>query len=227
MARKLSPLLPALVLVLVLLVGAVFAWLIARGVLQNSGFESIPNATQIAETIRGLGPWGVAASIGLMILHSFVPFPAEILGVANGLVYGTLAGTAVTWSGAMLGAYLSFGLARLLGRPFVQRIVSERTLESMDRWTEREGGLTLLICRLIPLIAFNVINYAAGLTRVSWWTFTWSTGLGILPVTVLMAALGDRMLERSWWGVSLLLLVAATAILGYRFLARHRGQDAR
>lgn len=207
---------------LTLLVGAVSAWLVARELFGDAGFAATPSASQVAQQIRAWGGWGVAASIGLMILHSFVPFPAEILGVANGLVYGTVGGSAVTWSGAMLGAYLAFGLARLLGRPFVRKVVSVRTLESMDRWTEREGGWTLLVFRLIPLIAFNVINYVAGLTKVSWWTFTWSTGLGILPVTVLMAALGDQMLENSWWTVSLLLLVTAIAIVGFRWLVRRK-----
>lgn len=212
----------ALLLVLALLVGAVFAWLVAWKMLGDAEFGTPSSASQVADQIRAWGAWGVAASIGLMILHSFVPFPAEILGVANGLVYGTIGGSVVTWSGAMMGAYLAFGLARLLGQPFVRKVVSAHALGSMDRWTEREGGWTLLVCRLIPLIAFNLINYMAGLTKVSWWTFSWSTGLGILPVTVLMAALGDQMLENSWWTISLLLLVAAIVILGFRWLVRRR-----
>ena len=54
-----------------------------------------------------------------MVLHSFVPFPAEVVAMANGMLYGPLWGTLITWVGAMLGAYLAFGLARWLGRPFV------------------------------------------------------------------------------------------------------------
>ena len=41
------------------------------------------------------------------------------------------------------------------------------------------------------MISFNLINYAAGLTAISWWTFSWATGLGILPLTFLMVAGGD------------------------------------
>ena len=69
----------------------------------------------------------------------------------------------------------------------------------------------VLIARFIPVIAFNLVNYAAGLTRISWWTFTWSTGLGILPVTALMVIMGDNIdtLAWEWW---LLLLAAALAL---------------
>ena len=56
----------------------------------------------------------------------------------------------------------------------------------------------MLVSRFIPVIAFNLINYAAGLTRVSWWTFIWTTSIGILPLTILMAYLGARMMELSW-----------------------------
>ncbi len=44
----------------------------------------------IEDTIMSWGPWGVAASVGLMVLHSFIPFPAEFLAIANGMVYGPL-----------------------------------------------------------------------------------------------------------------------------------------
>ena len=47
--------------------------------------------------------------------------------------------------------------------------------------------------RLIPVIAFNLINYAAGLARVRWWTFTWTTALGIVPLVFLMVAAGDQL----------------------------------
>ena len=67
------------------------------------------SAKAIEDTIQSWGAWGVFASIGLMILHSFLPFPAEFLAIANGMVYGPLWGTAITWTGAMLGAFLAFG----------------------------------------------------------------------------------------------------------------------
>ena len=172
----------------------------------------------IEDTILSWGPWGVAGSIGLMVLHSFVPFPAEFLALANGMVYGPVWGVVITWIGAMLGAYAAFGLARWLGRPFVARMVARRDWEVLDDWAARQGGGMVLIARFIPVIAFNLVNYAAGLTRISWWTFTWSTGLGILPVTVLMVIMGDNIdtLAWEWW----LLLLAAALVLW--FAVRHK-----
>lgn len=170
------------------------------------------------ELIRSWGAWGVLGSIGLMVVHSFVPFPAEILACANGMVYGPLWGTVITWVGAMLGASAAFGLARWLGRPFVQRIVSPRHRQQLAVWSEECGGISLLIGRLIPVIAFNLINYAAALTEISWWTFLWATGIGILPLTILLNVMGDRMLTIPLWGW---MLIGAVAIVAWLVLHWH------
>ena len=167
--------------------------------------------------IRSWGPWGVLGSMGLMILHSFLPFPAELLAIANGMVYGPFWGSVITWSGAMMGAWLAFGLARALGQTFLQRVLSGEHRQTLDVWSHDQGGLTLLLCRLVPVVAFNLVNYAAGLTTISWWTFTWATAVGILPLTVLMAALGDRVGEWSAW---VWLLVAAMVIALWLLLQR-------
>jgi uncharacterized membrane protein YdjX (TVP38/TMEM64 family) len=64
---------------------------------------------------------------------------------------------------------------------------------------QHRGAAVLLISRLIPVIAFNLINYAAGLAGISWWTFLWTTGLGILPLTALFTIMGDRLLTLPPW----------------------------
>jgi len=207
----------AILVVALIAVGAVAAYLLLRPL---AGLEM--SAETVQELILSWGAWGVAGSILLMVLHSFIPFPAEILAIANGMVYGPIWGTVITWTGAMLGAYLAFALARVLGRPFVVAMVADRHRQSVDRWAAQQGGGTLFFARFIPVISFNLINYAAGLTSISWWTFTWATGLGILPLTFLMVLLGDHM----WTGEAQvwiwLLAAAAAGWLAWRLLARVR-----
>lgn len=172
----------------------------------------------VERTIRAWGMWGVVAALGLMVVHSFVPFPAELVAFANGLVYGPVWGTVITWTGAMLGAFAAFGLVRALGRPFVEAMVARRDWRALDDWAARDGWRVLLISRLIPMIAFNLINYAAGLTRMGWWTFAWTTGLGILPLTVLFVLMGDHIetLDRGAWA-----LLAVGAVALWLVLRRH------
>lgn len=83
------------------------------------------------------------------------------------MLFGPVCGTIVTWTGAMLGAHLAFGLARCLGRSFVESMVPERHWATVEAWSERRGGIALFLSRLVPVISFNLINYAAGLTSIS------------------------------------------------------------
>jgi uncharacterized membrane protein YdjX (TVP38/TMEM64 family) len=208
----------------VLALASLAVWGVVFGIPAVPGFEL--SVAAVERTIESWGMWGVAASMLLMVLHSFVPFPAEIVAMANGMLYGPLWGTAITWTGAMLGAYLAFGLARWLGRPFVRAMVAARHQEKLDDWVARQGGGMLLVSRFVPVISFNLINYAAGLTAVSWWTFSWATGIGILPLTFLMVAIGDGL----WSGAADLwpwLLIAAAAgwLLWWALVVRRRDKE--
>lgn len=202
----------------VLLVAAIGAllWQLPEG-----GFTGSVEGAE--EAIRSWGPWGVLASIGLMVAHSFLPFPSEIIALANGMVYGPLWGSVITWTGAMIGASAAFALGRALGRRFVLDRLSETSQRQFTAWSREQGGLALLAARLIPVIAFNLINYAAALTPISWWTFLWATGLGILPLTILLSVLGENVLDMSMW---VWLLLAALALSSWIALRHWRSKGA-
>lgn len=182
---------------------------------------SLSTVREVEAMIRSWGAWGVLGSIGLMVVHSFLPFPSEIIALANGMLYGPLWGSVITWVGAMLGAAAAFGVARTLGQPALRRLLSVSRHADLVRWSREQGGLALLVARLIPLIAFNLINYVAALTEISWWTFLWATGLGILPLTIVLAVLGENVLDMPVWSWALLLAaVAATWLLLHRWRSR-------
>lgn len=173
----------------------------------------------VVAQIRAWGPWAALGSIVLMVVHSFLPFPSEIITLANGMVFGPFWGSVITWVGAMFGAISTFGLVRLLGRPFVYRMLSESQLHRLSDWSSRQGGIALLLGRLIPVVAFNVLNYAAAMTHISWWTYIWATGLGILPMTILLNVFGASVLTMTtsnWIWLLLVVLVALCAIVLWR-----------
>jgi uncharacterized membrane protein YdjX (TVP38/TMEM64 family) len=202
--------------VLLLVATALGMWLLA-------GHYELTSDT-FAGMMAAAGMWGLAIVVLLMLVHSFIPFPAELIAIAAGACFGFWQGTIAVWIGAMLGAALAFGLARALGRPFADAFLAERHRAAIDRWTEDAGATTLLVLRLVPIVAFNLINYAAGLTRVGWWTFLWTTGIGILPIAALSAWFGAHMRHLSVeWLVVLSVAGIATVIAGHViWRKRHR-----
>ncbi|MFH1819540.1 MAG: TVP38/TMEM64 family protein [Pseudomonadota bacterium] len=202
---------------LLLLAVGVGAWWLWPAEFSFSGENTIEG---MVAQIRSWGPWAALGSIVLMVVHSFLPFPAEIITLANGMVFGPFWGTVITWVGAMLGAISTFALVRLLGRPFVHRMLSASQLRRLADWSSTSGGMALLMGRLIPLVAFNLLNYSAALTEISWWTFIWATGLGILPLTILLNVFGSSILTlaHSYW---VWLPLVALALLGWVLARRH------
>lgn len=172
---------------------------------------------EVLQSIRNSGPWGVFVSLGLMIIHSFIPFPAEFVAIANGMIYGPFWGVVITWSGAMMGACVAFALAKKLGKPFVVKLLSLNQQQKLDDWIVHYGAGSLFFSRFIPIIAFNLINYAAGLANVKWKTFLWTTGLGILPLTIIMVVVGDQIhtIPQSLWVLLLLAGLLSWFVIHY------------
>ncbi len=219
-SRRIGLLRAAAALLLLLMIGAGLA------VWWNHDVSFAWTVAGIEAEIKSWGNWAVAASIALMILHSLIPFPAEFISMANGMLFGAFWGVVITWTGAMLGAALAFALARWFGRPFVTALMNERQRETTERWLKRQGIGVLLLSRLMPLISFNVINYAAGLTPISWWTFLWTTALGILPITILLVVTGDQVWNgsgRTW--LYLLAVGALGAAIWFFFARRQRAEN--
>ncbi|MGE0853235.1 MAG: TVP38/TMEM64 family protein [Hyphomicrobiaceae bacterium] len=198
----------AITLLFTLLLGVA----IGLGVYVDRAGISFHDATiRATEYIRSWGAMATAASIGLMILHGVVPVPAEILAVANFMVFGPYWGFVITWLGAMVAACLAFGLSRYLGRPFLRRILCARRYAQADRWVVQQSVPALLLCRLIPLVSFNAVNFGAGLMSISWWTFIWTTAVGIVPATFVVLLVTESVLAGNA-AMAVLASVAACAL---------------
>ena len=161
--------------------------------------------------IQNLGPWAPLASIGLMVVHAFVPFPLEFLAIANGLVFGTWGGIAITWFSMVISSWSGYAVARFAG-PLVFRIAPGDRLERMEKWTRRRSDWQLVAVRFIPVISFSILNLAAGLLGIRFWRFTWTTAVGIIPIVVISVLTGHLLTLGPWgWtavGVVILAYVA-------------------
>lgn len=160
----------------------------------------------------GLGSFGPIVAILLMVLHSIIFIPSEIILFANVYIFGLTLGLIYTWIGSMLGAYLSFYLARLFGRPLVLKFISDAKLAKFDNRFKKNGLFGLFLLRLVPLFSFNLLNYGAGLIKITLWQFTWTTALGIIPPMVIMAWLYMNSMQSSV-GIAILIVFVVIFIV--------------
>jgi uncharacterized membrane protein YdjX (TVP38/TMEM64 family) len=175
----------------------------------------------LRDYILSFGFLAPVASCFLMVLQALVaPVPSFLITFANGLAFGVFWGWMLSLFGHVLAAAVCFGISRSVGRVPVEVLVGKTGLQSADRWFANRGIYAVFVARVVPGIAFDVISYAAGLTRMRFWTFLLATTLGIFPQTFLYSFLGRQAPQY----VALFLLtsglvvagVVAVAILRYR-----------
>ncbi len=179
-----------------------------------------PNPERFQHWLAANASWMPLVLILAMIAHTLVPLPAELLAVAAGMMLGPVWGFCAIWLGAMLGAYLGFFLARVFGQAALQRLASTQRLQRLQPWVTRTDIPLLLAVRLVPVISFNLINFALGCTTVGWWRFTWTTAVGIIPVTAATVSFGAHL--DNWPALLLLTLVAVLVALGGYAVIRMR-----
>lgn len=181
---------------------------------------------EVRGQIEELGAAGPLLILGLAVIHAVVFYPAEIVDAAAGFVYGFGPALALMMAGWLLSGLICHTVGRSVARPLLDRWLGAERFERVEAAIER-GGATLLIgIRLIPLLPFSLVSYAAGAARVPLWRFVWTTFVGYLPITALAVYFGTR-LE----GLSLtdpLVLGSAVALLallllGHR-IARRQGR---
>lgn len=169
-------------LLLVAVVG-LGGWLAARS------FTTPQDLAARLSVIRGSAWAPVLFVVGYAVLAT-LDFSGLVLTLAGGIVFGFWWGVVLNTLGANVGASGAFWLARALGRDGIRAFLGNR-MAVVDRLAEAQGFLWLLRLRLIPVVPFNLLNFAAGATAMSWRTFAAATALGILPGTVVYTWFAD------------------------------------
>jgi uncharacterized membrane protein YdjX (TVP38/TMEM64 family) len=162
------------------------------------------DAQVLADQVRSSGAWGPVLLILLLIVQSIVsPLPSQPVLMAAGFVYGSAVGFAVGWLGVLAGACACFGLARALGRPFVERFARAERLAAVDDYVSGRGIRTtffaVLSLRLFAHISFDVVSYGCGLVRFSFPWFLVATAAGEVRKVFLFTYLGAGLGEAPGW----------------------------
>ena len=148
---------------------------------------------EVREQIKSLGAAGPLIIIGLAIVHSVVPYPAEIVNAAAGFAYGFFGGLGIVVVGWMISALICYWFGTGVARPLLHRWFGAERFTRLEKSVER-GGITLLIAlRLLPIVPFSLISAAEGAAGVPFRRYCWTTAVGFLPITALAVYFGTRL----------------------------------
>ncbi len=151
--------------------------------------------------IESLGWWAPTAFVVLYVACTLLLVPRSVLTVGAGFLFGPIRGLLLAVLAINFGAFLAFTLGRHFARGVAERCIRDHgRLRSLDRAVTLGGWRLVALTRLTPVFPYSLLNYALGLTQVSWFSFAVGTFVGMLPGTLLLVVLGsltDFAAERS------------------------------
>jgi uncharacterized membrane protein YdjX (TVP38/TMEM64 family)/rhodanese-related sulfurtransferase len=186
----------------------------------------------IEPAIRSLGIWAPVGFVLVYAVGTVLFFSGAILSLAGGALFGPVWGTLWNLLGATLGSTAAFLLARSIAAEWVTRRLGDRLRRLVDGVTA-EGWRFVALMRLVPLVPFNLLNYALGLTGISLRAYVLTSALCMLPGTIAYtwlgyagrsAAAGDAAaLRYGPLGLGVLAMIALLPRLFRRLRARETG----
>ena len=184
-------------------IGLLAVWQFAPSVFAEA--RSLLEPERLETLVARAGLWGPVLIVTLMTIAVVAsPIPSAPIALAAGAAYGHLWGTVQVVIGAELGALIAFGLARVLGHDVLRRVFGDR-VDAGLLGSQNALTATVFASRLMLFVSFDMISYAAGLSRLHAWRFALATLAGIIPASFLLAHFGGEAvsgdLGRATWAV--------------------------
>ena len=206
LARRVRPILLFAVVALVFFSGA--SWM---------GLDRLLTLEGLRAWVDSYGPYGPVAFAGLCVLGVLLYLPEALLLTLGGVLFGSGPALLYGWVAALFATSVTFFLSRFLARGFVRRSL----LDGQDRFAALDarfagrGFLWMLLLRSVLGLA-PPLNWAPGVSRVSFPQYFAGTALGLLPNLPIFAFLGGSLAgamddgARAGWSLGL----AAFLIVG-------------
>ncbi|MHB0968330.1 MAG: TVP38/TMEM64 family protein [Thermoanaerobaculia bacterium] len=150
---------------------------------------SVGTVATALEQLRGAW-WAPLLFIATYAIANVLLFPATPLSLAAGVVWGWWAGGLWVLVASTIGSMFPYLIGRR-GSDAVERMLRTRGGAGMLDALRKEGFVSLLLMRLVPLVPYNVLNYAAGFAGVRPRDYVLATFAGTIPGIFTFTYLAD------------------------------------
>lgn len=188
------------------------------------------NPEDLRSLILSFGNYSFLAYIAIQIVQIIFFFiPGEFVQIAGGYIFGALNGYLLSFVGILIGSTLSFLLARVLGKRFVEKIVFSEDkwmFKKMEEMKKHPGSFKKLIfiMYLIPGIPKDILGYICGITDITLKNFVIISMLGRTPALFISCFFGDNISSQNIVmliiiGILCAVIFVISVIKGRKFIA--------
>ncbi|QUE87131.1 TVP38/TMEM64 family protein [Exiguobacterium alkaliphilum] len=167
--------------------------------------------SDVRDVVLSFGWWGPLVFILIYAVGPLIFLPTSVLSLGAGLAFGVWPGVLYIIVGATAAAVTGYVMARLFGRS-VLNVDRYPWSEKLFTQMEQRGFLYVFVLRLIPLVSFDLLSYAAGISKVRFRSFLLATVLGMIPGTLAYSFLGASLASGSVTTVFIAALVFVSLI---------------
>ncbi|MBD2202918.1 TVP38/TMEM64 family protein [Calothrix sp. FACHB-1219] len=166
----------------------------------------------IKSWLKNSGIWAPVTYVVIYVIATILVLPSTALNLTGGAIFGPWLGTCWTSTGAIVAAIAAFIFARTIGYNAVSKRLAGRW-QAIDAEIRQGGVYYMFAIRLLPIMPYGLVNFAAGLSSVSFKDYLIGTILGTVPSVLPFVLLGSSGLKAIRTG-EVMPLVGALALLG-------------
>lgn len=170
------------------------------------------NPVQLQAWLNQAGNWAPIIYIILYTIATILVLPSTPLNLIGGALFGSWLGTLWTSIAAIIAAVVAFAFTRTVGREIIIQKLAGRW-QSMDAEISQGGLFYMFAIRLLPIIPYGLVNFAAGLTSISFRDYLLGTILGTVPGVLPFVMLGSSGSKARETG-DVLPLIVSLALIG-------------
>lgn len=174
--------------------------------------EWLSSLPQLLEQYKGRA---ASVLIGMQILQVIVCIlPGQPIQLAASYMFGVLRGYLISIAGAVVGAFVAFYLAKVLGRDALEAIFGEEKVSDYHRKLNSGRGLTaVLMIYLIPGIPKDLVAYVAGISDMRLRPFLLVSTIGRSPGMLGSLLTGYFISSRNYAAIGVLAVITAVMLI--------------
>jgi len=170
---------------------------------------------QISAWVGQFGFWGPVFIVLAMVAQMFLlVINVVALMLVAIIAYGPVWGSVIAITAVTVASTIGYWLGRVLGEAGVSKLIGKKTQEKVSEFMESYGIWAIIIARISPFLSNDAVSFVAGLANMNYLKFLAATLAGIVPLTLLLAWLGENS-DRLKNGLIWVSVVSLAVFIGY------------
>lgn len=177
---------------------------------------------KIKEFLQPYRDIGYIIILGAFLFQLFLFFVPSVLVMSLSIMmYGPWIGGLLCLAGVFMASVFAYVLGEILGDYTIDRIIGHSQREKMTNFLQKYGFWTVAVFRLSPFLSNDAVSFVGGLVSMNFWRFIAATMVGITPLTILLAWMGENN-GRLKIGFSVLGGISVLALAVYIYIDRRK-----